>query len=303
MLRAALLTAGLAVPLAACAPGYSAEPDPLVPLLDQAEADAEAARALAGRASGAQAGQAGRVAEVRTAHAEALRREVERANRPPAESTAPVQRDAVGDLAALGQRLTAARQSALDVLPRAPRYRAGLLGSVAAGCVAVQQLAAELGAGQPGPPEPVTTGPLEPEAVDALQQALAAEHAAVWIYGLASALLPADFSKGVEDGADAHRQRRDACERVLTAAGATPNPAEPAYVPANPVTDQPSAVAVVAVAETDAARAWRGVLERTDDNALRTMSAEALLASAARGTSWRAEARQQPAAVALPGAP
>lgn len=303
VLRAALLTAGLAVPLAACGPGYPEDPDPLVPLLEQAEADAEAARTLAGRLGGAEGAAAGRVAEVRAEHASALRREVQRANRPSAEGepqgTQPAE---AADLPALEQRLTAARESALELLPQAPRHRAGLLGSVAAGCAAVQQLSPKLGAGQPDPLDPVTTGTVEPEATTALQQALAAEHAAVWIYGLVSAFLPDDFAKGLDEGAAAHRERRDAAERVLTAAGTTPEPAEPAYVPATPVTDQASAVAVVAVAESDAAQAWHGVLVRTDDAPLRTMAAHALLASATRGTSWRAEANEQPAAVALPGA-
>ncbi|SFB55862.1 protein of unknown function [Amycolatopsis marina] len=302
VLRAALVTASLVVPLAACGPGYPEDPDSLAPLVAQAEADAEAARTLAGRLGGAEGEAAGRVAEVRTEHAEALRREVERANRPAAEPAANGTQPAeAADLAALEQRLTAARESALEQLPEASRYRAGLLGSVAAGCAAVQQLSPKLGAGQPDPLDPVTTGTLEPEAVTALQEALAAEHAAVWIYGLASAYLPADFDKGVDAGAAAHRERRDASERVLTAAGVTPQPAEPAYVPTAPVTDQASAVALVAVAESDAATAWRGVLERTDDAPLRTMAAHALLASATRATSWRAEANEQPAAVALPG--
>ncbi|WP_243859637.1 ferritin-like domain-containing protein [Amycolatopsis arida] len=304
MLRTGALAA-LALPLAGCdlgATGYSTGPDPLLPLLARAEADARAAGALAESAP-RHAQLAQQVVAVRTAHADALRAEIERQNSPRPERAAGGDPGAVADLAALGQRLTEAREEALGLVPAVPRYRAGLVGSVAAGCAGVQQLARELGAGQPGALGPVSTGPLPPEAVNALRQALAAEHAAVWVYGLVSAFLPAAYDRGVTEGAAAHRDRRDACERVLDAAGAESVPAEPAYLTPEPVTDEASATAVVATAEADAALAWRGVLERTDDEGLRTMAAGALVGSATRGTSWRAEAGREPAAVPLPGTP
>ncbi|TVT19375.1 DUF4439 domain-containing protein, partial [Amycolatopsis rhizosphaerae] len=283
--------AALAVPLAACQTGYSDEPDPLAPLAEQARADAAAAQALAS-GSGGQAELARQVASARTAHAQALQTEVDRLNRP--KSAVQVLVPAETGMAGLKQRLAVAREQAEKVVAGLPRYRAGLAAAVAAGCAGLQQLGDVLGPGtDPGQVTP-TASPVPAEAVAPLQQALDAEHAAVWIYSLVSAFLSANYEAGLNDGAAEHRRRRDACVRMLTAAGATPDGAEPAYLTPKPVTDAASAKSVVAAAEADAAMAWRGVLERTDDTALRTVALNALLGSSRRGTRWREAAGESP---------
>lgn len=291
----------LTVPVAAaCGSDFVDEPDPLLPLLRRAQADAAAAEALAGSVSG-QAEAVRQVAAGRTEHARVLRAEVRRLNRPEPEQPPDAPARTVADVGALGKRLTACHGEAAALVQRLPAYRAGLVGSVAAGCAALQQLTPALGASEPGPLRNQRAGQLDPEAVRALQDALAAEHAAVWVYGLVNAFLPDDFAGGIEAGADAHRDRRDLAERVLSAAGATPRPPEAAYIPPDPVTDEASAVRLVITAETDAAAAWHGVLERTGDGALRRIATRALTGSATRGTRWRMEAGTSPAAVALPG--
>jgi hypothetical protein len=148
---------------------------------------------------------------------------------------------------------------------------------------------------------PSSAAPLPAEAGDAAQAALGAEHAALWVYGLVSAFLPAGFDAAIQDGMTGHRARRDATERLLAAAGLTPRPAEPAYVTPKPVTDQASALAVLVTAEVDASVAWRAVLERTDDATLRKAALEALTESAVRATRWRKASGVVPAAVAMPG--
>lgn len=148
-----------------------------------------------------------------------------------------------------------------------------------------------------------STGRPPAESLDAVQAALGAEHAAIWVYGLVSAFLPDGFGAAVDEGATAHRARRDATERLLADAGQTPRPPEPAYVAPQPVTDQPSALAVLIVAETDTAVAWRAVLERTEDPALRRTALEALTVAAVRATRWRKAAGETPAARAFPGRP
>lgn len=301
VLRAAALAALAVSTASACGAGYETGPDPLRPLLERARADAAAAGALA-RSAPEHAQLAGQVATARSAHADALQAEVDRLNRPVPEEPLPAPAPHVDGLEALGRRLADADTEAAALVPRLPRHRAGLVGSVAAGCASLRQLAPELGAGPAGEVGlNVEAGPLPQESVLALQDALAAEHAAVWVYGLVRAFLPGAYTRGLDAGAADHRDRRDACERVLTAAGATPRPSEPAYVPPEPVTDEDSAGKVVVAAETDAARAWHGVLERTDDAGLRTLAMRALTGSATRCTSWRAEAGQEPAAIALPG--
>jgi hypothetical protein len=299
VLRAAAL-ALLAAPLAAaCGPGYAESPDPLTPLLTQAEDDANAARSLA-TGSAEYADLARQVAAARTAHADALRSEVERLNRPRGQAGATAPRS--GGLDGLKERLAHARGQAERLVPGLPAYRAGLVASVAAGCAGLQRLAPGLGPGEdPAQVEAPAGGPADPASLDAVQQVLATEHAAIWVYGLVSAFLPGDYTAGATQGAAEHVQRRDACERVLAAGGVTPRAAEPAYIPPEPVTDARSAMVVVATAEADTMAAWRGLLDRTDDGGLRTMALRALTASARRGTRWRAEGGQTPAALPLPG--
>jgi Domain of unknown function (DUF4439) len=141
------------------------------------------------------------------------------------------------------------------------------------------------------------------ETLAAVQAALGAEHAAIWVYGLVSAFLPEQFDVPVNEGSTAHRARRDATERLLADAGETPRPPEPAYVAPKPVTDQASALGVLVVAESDSAVAWRAVLERTEDRELRKTALEALTAAAVRATRWRRAAGQRPSAPAFPGQP
>jgi predicted component of type VI protein secretion system len=151
---------------------------------------------------------------------------------------------------------------------------------------------------QPSAPKPVPA-----DSIAAVQKALGAEHAAVWIYELVSAFLPDAFNTALSEGAIAHRARRDATERALAAAEVTPQPPEAAYISPQPVTDQASSLAVLALVESDAAVAWRSVLENTDQADLRTMALEVLTSSAVRATRWRKAAGTSPAATAMPGQP
>lgn len=156
---------------------------------------------------------------------------------------------------------------------------------------------------QPSTQQSTNAKPVPSDSVDAVQQALGAEHAAIWIYGLVSAFLPASFNNSLNEGATTHRARRDTIERALNAAGVAPRTAEAAYVPPQPVTDQASSLAVLAIAESDAAVAWRSVLEHTDDADLRKTALEALTSSAVRATRWRKAGGKNPAAQEMPGQP
>lgn len=295
VLRASALAA-LAVPLAACRTGYSDDPDPLALLAEQARADAAAAGAVAATAD---ADVARQYAAARTAHAQALQSEVDRLNRPKAAVHVVV--PAEQGVAGLKQRLATARQQAEGLVGGLPRYRAGLVAAVAGGCAGLQQVGNKLGPGTDPGEVTATASAIPPEAAGPVQEALSAEHAALWIYGLVSAFLPDTYAAGVAEGTAEHHDRRDACVRMLTAVGVEPGAAEPAYITPRPVTDATSAKSVVATAEADAATAWRGVLEQTDDAGLRSVALKALLASARRGTRWREAAGEQPTAIVLPG--
>ena len=146
--------------------------------------------------------------------------------------------------------------------------------------------------GQP-PPDPVTTS--------AVQTALSTEYAAVWCYSLVEAFLPETLDKHAREDLTAHRVRRDATIRLLTDSGVRPIPAEPAYRTPAPVTDQTSAMRLVVTAESDAAAAWRSVLERCDDPGLRRMALDGLTDAAVRGGRWSEQLGAKPVVPAFPG--
>ncbi|GAA1280483.1 hypothetical protein GCM10009609_50300 [Pseudonocardia aurantiaca] len=137
----------------------------------------------------------------------------------------------------------------------------------------------------------------------ALQDALAAEHAALWCYSYAVAFLPAAQLAQARDDEDAHRALRGQIEQTLTQIGARAVSAQPAYATPRPVTDGPSAAALVVVAETDALAAWRSVVERSSDRELRGAALRALTDGTLRCARWRVVVGTPPAIPAFPGRP
>lgn len=334
--RRGLLRAGVALALAgpalAACTGEPAQaaPDALLPLLDATTAEAAAAKAAAA-AFPADGPTLTVISTVCQEQAAALRREVDRAavTTPASSSAAPTSAPTLPDqhtvTTALLADLTTVQKKATALVPTVPRYRAGLVGSVAAGCASLTEALtstpitgvtvsspgstsaanpastpASAAAGSTGSAAPGSTPPPS-DTADALQSALAAEHAALWMYGLASAYVTGQAGTEVIAAMAVVQNLRDATARRLTAGGAAPQPAKPAYVVPKPVTDQVSALGVLALAEADATVAWRGVLERTDDAAVRTAAGSALVDSAVRQTRWRRLAGETPSSVALPG--
>jgi hypothetical protein len=143
--RAALRFGAVAalLPVVACTPEPEPPPppDPLADLAAQARTDAALATAIAS-AQPALAGTATEVAQARTEHAKVLQAEVDRA-RPPVSSAASAPKTTAPEVpadgaAALVTALTDAEKQAADLVPSVPRYRAGMLGSVAAGCASLR---------------------------------------------------------------------------------------------------------------------------------------------------------------------
>lgn len=137
--------------------------------------------------------------------------------------------------------------------------------------------------GSPGSPG----SPADPGTVEALQAALSAEHAAVWSLQLVTAFVDDETGPGLTAARTAHQVRRDTVERMIADRGGRPVPAEPAYATPEQVTDQASALVLVATAETDVAAAWRSVVERTDDTDVRALALESLTDAAVRVTRLR----------------
>lgn len=152
-------------------------------------------------------------------------------------------------------------------------------------------------------PNGVNPGSADPDSLNAVQRALAAEHAAGWALQLVTAYLPASLATALTEAATAHRAHRDAAIRLLRDRGVSAAPAQPAYLPLAPVTDTPSALALLITAETDVASAWRSALEHTDDAGVRALAAESLTDAAVRATRWRRAAKLTPLTVPFPGAP
>jgi hypothetical protein len=143
--RAALRLGALAtlVPVVACTPDPDEPPppDPLAKLASQARSDAALAAAIAA-AQPAVAAAATEIADARTEHAKVLQAEVDRVTPPAPTSSStkpPTEPEVPSDgVTALTEALTSAEKAAADLVPSAPTYRAGMLGSVAAGCASLR---------------------------------------------------------------------------------------------------------------------------------------------------------------------
>ncbi len=133
-------------------------------------------------------------------------------------------------------------------------------------------------------------------AVAALQGALAAEHAAVYGYGVAGAMLAGAALARARADWTAHQVARDTLEAMLTRLGATPVAPGPAYDLPFAVTGAASAKGLAAALEDGVTRAYLGVVA-VNDPALRTFGATAMQVSANRALTWRGST------VAFPGIP
>jgi hypothetical protein len=135
----------------------------------------------------------------------------------------------------------------------------------------------------------------------ALRDALAAEHTAVWGYGVVGAALDGD-ARGPAAAADqAHRDLRDTLTGLLDARKADPVPAKAAYALPFPVLSAVDAAALAVVLEDGVSTAWAAVLARSASRDSRQLAAEALGAAEVRAVAWRTAAGQTPVNAAFPG--
>lgn len=137
----------------------------------------------------------------------------------------------------------------------------------------------------------------------ALVDALRAEHAAIFAYGIVAALSNPARSAQIAADTAAHRARRDATVDALAAAHVAAPGAEAGYTIPFPVTDPTTAVQLAVAVETDTAVAWRSVIERARSEATRAAAVDALTESALRAANWRAVLGVTPPTVPFPGQP
>jgi hypothetical protein len=142
----------------------------------------------------------------------------------------------------------------------------------------------------------------------AWQAALAAEHQAVFGYGLLGPRLAGTDLQRAVACSDAHEALRDATEAALAAAGLTPVPTRPDYPALYPVADAAAARRLAIRLEDDCAGAWRYLYLQAASRpgrrgrTLRGTAQDALTASAVRGAQWRAVATPARPTTPFPGA-
>ncbi|MER6532096.1 ferritin-like domain-containing protein [Streptomyces sp. NPDC001508] len=128
----------------------------------------------------------------------------------------------------------------------------------------------------------------------ALQAALAAEHAAVYGYGVVGGRIAAGRRAEARAAWDAHRARRDALTRAVRDRGGEPVAASAAYALPFPVPDSAAALRLAAELEERVAGVYSDLV-RAVSGRQRGSAAAALREAAVRAVRWRGES------VAFPG--
>ena len=155
----------------------------------------------------------------------------------------------------------------------------------------------------PEPTRPTTPTPAPPPAGPdaALYDAVAAEHAIIYGYGLVSAHSPPDINYLVADAMAAHRKRREASVATLTAHSVPTPLAALGYQLPFPVKSSTDAAKLAVQMENDAAVAWRAVIEQAATDQDRAFGVAALTQSAVLAAQWKKVLGSWPITEALPG--
>src|SRR3954468_5466843 len=137
----------------------------------------------------------------------------------------------------------------------------------------------------------------------ALGAALAAEHAAIWGYGVVGGALGENNRQPASDAEAAHRDVRDQVSALLAGREADVVDAEGGYALPFPVLSEVDAAALGAVLEDGVAAAWVRVLDQAAERSTRELAVGVLSAAEVRAVGWRVAAGQAPVTRAFPGLP
>ena len=132
--------------------------------------------------------------------------------------------------------------------------------------------------------------------IAALQAALAAEHAAVYGYGVAGALMRGNDQGIAMSYWTLHQDARDTLTEMIIRLGATPVAASAAYTLPFAVDDAASARRLAVYLEDGVTRAYLGIVA-VSDAGLRAFGALAMQGPANRATAWSGQT------TAFPGMP
>lgn len=138
---------------------------------------------------------------------------------------------------------------------------------------------------------------------EALRGVLAAEHTAVWGYGVVGAALGPDGRAPAVASELVHRDARDQLVTLLDERGVDPPRAEGGYALPFPVLSAVDAAALAVVLEEGVAAAWVRVLDQSVEPATRELAVDALGATELRALSWRGPAGRSPLTRPFPGLP
>jgi hypothetical protein len=149
--------------------------------------------------------------------------------------------------------------------------------------------------------EPTTPGRPSDAANGALFDAVAAEHATIYGYGLVSAHSTPDVNDLVSAAMAEHRDRREAAIAMLAARSVDPPLPAAGYQMPIEVNNPTDAANLAVRMEQDTAVAWRAVLEQETDAQGRAFAVTALTQCAVTASRWRRVLGISPLTVAFPG--
>jgi hypothetical protein len=139
------------------------------------------------------------------------------------------------------------------------------------------------------------------DSVQALQTALAAEHAVIWGYAVVGAHLGPPLRDQAWTADASHRDQRDATAALIRRYGGDPVPTSPSYTLPFRVADPPAALRLAVHLEEGAAAVWRYVVAATDERSLRRTAIGALSDAAVWSTRWRRLVTPRSPTVPFPG--
>jgi hypothetical protein len=122
--------------------------------------------------------------------------------------------------------------------------------------------------------------------VEALQAALAGEHAALYGLGVAGGKLSGARFRAATDTFEQHRRNRDRLTALVIAAAETPVAAEAAYDLPQAVTNAATATALVLLVERRLAAVYGDLVEAAEQPAVRAFAIQGLLATANAQLAW-----------------
>jgi Domain of unknown function (DUF4439) len=123
---------------------------------------------------------------------------------------------------------------------------------------------------------------------EALQAALAGEHAAIYAVGVAGGHLHGGRFTAAGDLLRRHRERRERLDAMVVAAGAEPVAAAPAYDLPSAVTTPAGATALLRLVEQRLAAVYADLVEAATDTPARSFAVQSLVSCANDQARWGA---------------